>query len=87
MNWYLDGNDLLRNTYVEPAGAPNAGGSGNRDFSKNRVTPAPASSFEVPKGCPEPEKGERAFENVLPLWWSMTITAQTYGLDILVAAT
>jgi hypothetical protein len=57
MNWYLLGNDLLRNSYLAPAGTPVAGQTGNRDFSGKlkvggtRVSPAPASSFTIPKGC------------------------------------
>jgi hypothetical protein len=52
---YLVGGSLMRNSYVQPAGAPCPGCSGNRDFSRNRVEPAPASSFAVPTGC---SKGE-----------------------------
>ena len=54
MNWYLVGNDLLRNAYVQgsASAAPNA--TGIRDFSANRTTPAAPSNFAVPKGCKPP---------------------------------
>jgi hypothetical protein len=56
MNWYLVGNSLMRNSYVQASGSM-AGASGNRDFSGKlkaggtRVEPASASSFDIPKGC------------------------------------
>lgn len=66
MNWYLVGNDLMRNSYIQPATfAPNPGGSGNRDFSVARVEPAPAASFAVPKGCPPPARHTAASETAL----------------------
>ena len=63
MNWYLVGNDLMRNSYVEDKSSPqNPGGSGSRDFSGaqklggkgTRVEPAPKSSFAMPEGCKKP---------------------------------
>merc|ERR1719272_1131716 len=57
MNWYLtkvkgtSSLRLVRNTFVQPLTSPTPGNSGNRDFSKAWVTPAPASKFAVPKGC------------------------------------
>ena len=61
MNWYLVGNDLLRTAYVPPSG-----NVGARDFSGRlskggkRVSPAPSSSFDVPKECKHQTLGEFA---------------------------
>ena len=61
MNWYLVGNSLMRNSYVQASGA-----SGNRDFSGKlkvggtRVEPAPASSFDIPKGCSPADPADTA---------------------------
>jgi hypothetical protein len=64
MNWYLVGNDLMRNSYVGSASSPMAGIAGIRDFSGTRVEPAPASSFDIPKGCPHVTEGADMLPNV-----------------------
>lgn len=56
MNWYVrnlstsadEPKQLVRNTFNH---TDQGGGSGNRDFSKNWVTPAPKGTFAIPKGC------------------------------------